>query len=184
MKKFEISGSLTEIENFDIFRQTLRDVRNRFITLFGASILDRLPLCVDNCTAGGGYTPTTSVVLDAIVCIKLKIEDFSRREQITYQFAHEMTHFVYKCLIGIDKKPANEYEESICSAMSLCFLYGNCKNFEAWCDHVKGLKNDGYRKGYGVAYDCSFDPAKLRDKIFDEIDDYRKIASAPLVFTN
>ncbi|MCH5351663.1 MAG: hypothetical protein J1F39_06830 [Clostridiales bacterium] len=183
MKKFEISGSLTEIENFEIFHQTLRDVRNKFINLFG-SLLDRLSLYVDNSTAGSGYTPTTSVVLNAIVCIKLDIEDFSRREQITYQFAHEMTHFVYKCLIGLDKKQANEYEESICSAMSLCMLYGNCKNFDSWCDHVKGLKNNGYRKGYDVAKGCNFDAAKLRDKIYDEIDDYRKTAAPPIVFTN
>ncbi|MCH5157880.1 MAG: hypothetical protein J1F33_01660 [Clostridiales bacterium] len=182
MRKFEFCCNLVDLPNFETFRQTIRDVRKKFQSLFGTALLERLPLYVDNCTAGGGYVPTCYSILESIVCIKLNIADFTKTEQITYQFAHEMTHFVYRCLIGIDKKNANEYEESICSAMSLCMLYGNCKNFDSWCNHVKGLSNNGYRKGYDVAKECNFDAVKLKEKIEDEIDDYRKIAAPPLSF--
>lgn len=177
MKKFEISINLNDCENIDTFKRTVNEVRDRFIQLFGADVLDRLPLFVDNCTKDSGYTPTSYVGLDSFVCIKLKISDFTRREQITYQFAHEMTHFAYRCMIGLRKNQANVYEESICSAMSLCFLYGNCTNFYKWCEHVKGLTNEGYRKGYEVAEKVNFNPARLRDKILAEINDYRKIAA-------
>lgn len=177
MKNFEISVNLRDCENIDTFKSVVKEVRDRFIQLFGADVLDRLPLFVDNCTKDGGYTPTSYVVLDSFVLIKLKISDFTRREQITYQCAHEMTHFTYRCLIGLNKKTANVYEESICSAMSLCFLYGNCANFNSWCEHVKGLKHEGYRKGYEVAEKVNFSPYKLRDKILAELSDYRKIAS-------
>ncbi|MCH5157035.1 MAG: hypothetical protein J1G02_04060 [Clostridiales bacterium] len=175
-KLFEINGDLTEYENYDKFKNVIREVRTKFQDMFGADTLSRLPLFIDNCTAGGGYTPCTSVVLQQYVTIRLNISDFNRVEQTTYQFAHEMTHFTYRCLIGIFKKRATVYEESICSAMSLCFLYGNSRNFQSWCDHVRKLKNEGYRKGYDVALACGFSPERLRDKILAELNDYRKIA--------
>lgn len=175
-KLFEISANLYTCENYAIFKQTVLDVYQKFKALFGEEVLHRIPLYIDNCTEGGGYTPSSFPVLDSFVEIKLKIADFTRVEQTTYQCAHEMTHFTYRCLLGIKKKQANTYEESICSAMSLCFLYGNCKNFESWCEHVKKLTHEGYRKGYEVALSCGFDPARLRNKILRELPEYRKIA--------
>ena len=175
-EKFEISGELSDYPNFDNFRNVIRLVRTKFQELFGTDELYRLPLFIDNSTAGGGRTPLCSVVLQKYVTIKLNIADFNRTEQITYQFAHEMTHFMYRCFIGINKKQAGVYEESMCSAMSLCFLYGNCRNFEAWCDHVRKLTNEGYRKGYEVALACKFSLEKLRDKILTEMANYRRVA--------
>ena len=174
--KFEINENLYEYKYFECFEQTINDVRTRFQQLFGDDVLDRLPLYVDNSTSGGGYTPITDVVLHSYISIKLGIGDFKDKDWITYQFAHEMCHFVYRCLIGIDKKHAEEYEESICSAMSLCFLNGYSRHFDRWCKHVRKLKYEGYRKGYDVALECNFDPIKLRDKILAELDEYRKIA--------
>lgn len=176
MKKFEISSNLEDCENIDVFKRSVNETRDRFLQLFGAGVLDRLPLFVDNSTQSGGYTPMTFVAMDSFVFIKLCIADFTKREQTIYQCAHEMTHFVYRCLIGLNKKRANVYEESMCSAMSLCFLYGNCVNFEKWCEHVKGLKNEGYRKGYDVAQKVAFDPFRLRDKLLAEVAEYKKIA--------
>ena len=174
-ENFEINANLYEIKDIEIFERTILEVRAKFQELFGEEVLDRLPLYVDNSTKGCGYTPITDVVLHSYISIKLGISDFRDTEWITYQFAHEMCHFIYRCLIGIDKKHAETYEESICSAMSLCFLNG-CRNFHSWCKHVSKLKDEGYRKGYEVALECNFDPFKLRDKILAELDEYRKIA--------
>ena len=176
LKKFEINGNLYDYNDIEIFEKTICEVRARFQELFGAQVLDSLPLYIDNSTNGGGYTPITDVVLHQYITIKLCIGNFSDAEKITYQFAHEMCHFTYRCLLGIDKKQAGVYEESICSAMSLCFLNGNCRNFLGWCEYVRKLENEGHRKGYEVASECDFDPFKLRDKILAELDEYRKTA--------
>lgn len=173
---FEISYELSKFDNYDSFKGVIIDVRTKFQQLFGKDVLARIPLYIDNSTAGSGHTPMASVVLQKYVTIKLNIADFSRTEQIAYQFAHEMTHFTYRCLLGINKKPATVYEESICSAMSLCFLHGKARNFEAWCEHVRKLQNEGYRKGYDVALACNFSVEKLRDKLLAELKDYRKVA--------
>ncbi|MCH5159717.1 MAG: hypothetical protein J1F66_02575 [Clostridiales bacterium] len=174
--KFEINGNLYEYQDIEIFEKTICEIRTRFQSLFGEEVLDRLPLYVDNSTKGGGYTPITDVVLHQHITIKLCIGDFSDVEEITYQFAHEMCHFTYRCLLGINKKNADIYEESICSAMALCFLNGNCRNFSSWCKHVRTRKYEGYRKGYDIAFECNFDTHKLRDKILMELDRYQKIA--------
>ena len=174
--RFEINGNLYEYKNIEIFERTICEVRAVFLDLFGEEVLNRLPLYVDNSLDGSGYTPIIDVVLRSFVSIKLCIGNFSDTEEIIYQFAHEMCHFVYRCLIGIGKKPADVYEESICSAMSLCCLNGKCRNFRGWCKHVKTRKNEGYRNGYVVASECNFDPVRLRDKILAELDDYRKVA--------
>ena len=173
---FEINGYLTEYDNYDKFKNVICEVRTKFQQLFGTETLTRIPLYIDNCTAGSGHTPCSAVILKQYVTIKLDISDFNSTEQVTYQFAHEMTHFTYRCLIGILKKRAGVYEESICSAMSLCFLYGQCRDFQSWCQYVRNLEYEGYRKGYDVALACGFSPEKLRDKILAELDAYRKIA--------
>lgn len=173
--RFEINANLYEYRDIEYFEETILKVRAKFQELFGEEVLDRIPLYVDNSTKGGGYTPITDVVLHSYVSIKLGISDFRDEEWIAYQFAHEMCHFTYRCLIGIDKKNAEEYEESICSAMSLCILSG-CRDFRGWCKHVKKLKNESYRKGYDIALECDFNPTKLRDKILAELEEYRKIA--------
>lgn len=175
-EKFEINSELSCYEHYENFKKTIHEVRTKFQELFGVDALYKIPLYIDNSTSGSGYTPLTGVILRKYVTIKLKIDDFSDTEKIIYQFAHEMCHFTYRCIIGINKKQANIYEESICSAMSLCFLNGKCRNFESWCKHVRNLKHEGYRKGYDVALACDFNPEKLRNKILSELNDYRKIA--------
>lgn len=175
-ERFEINGNLYDYKYIEIFEQTVCEVRARFQELFGTEVLNRLPLYVENSTSGSGYTPITDVVLHSYVNIKLCIGDFRDVEETIYQFAHEMCHFTYRCLIGIDKKHAGVYEESMCSAMSLCFLHEKSKNFNAWCKHVRKLKNEGYRNGYTVALECNFDKVKLKDKILSELEEYRKVA--------
>lgn len=174
--KFEINENLYDYDYFDVFEDTILEVRAEFQELFGEEVLNRLPLYVDNSLKGSGYTPGIDVVLHSYMNIKLHIDKFWDTELIIYQFAHEMLHFTYRCLIGIDKKHADVYEESMCSAMALCFLNGNCRNFRRWCKHVQKLKNEGYRKGYDVAKECNFDSVRLRNKILSELDDYRRVA--------
>ena len=59
-KTFEINGNLGNILNYDIFKETICKVRNRFVNLFGEEIMSRIPLLVDNATEMSGYTPIIS----------------------------------------------------------------------------------------------------------------------------
>ena len=163
-KTWEINGNL-EGENLFVFNYTIASVYNLFMEVFGKDLMIKFPLFVDNATSGSGYTPITIPVLRKFVIIKLRIENFVDVERIIYQFSHELCHFIYYCLYGIDKKLADEKEEAICSAMSLCCLKYFGKNIDGWNNHVKSLEREGYRNGYFEALSVDFDVLKLSHKI-------------------
>lgn len=167
-KTWEINGNL-EGENLRVFNQTIISVYNLFMEVFGKHIMVKLPLYVDNATSGSGYTPITIPVLRKFVIIKLGIENFIDDERIIYQFSHELCHFIYYCLYGIDKKLADENEEAICTAMSLCCLKYFGKNIDGWNKHVKSLEREGYRNGFVVAQSADFDVFKLSEIILDSL---------------
>ena len=99
--------------------------------------------------------------------IKLGIDKFSNKEQIVYQFAHELCHYVFYALKGLDKKIADNEEENICSAMSLILiniLFSN--QISLWISHVNRLKDEMYNKGGIIAKECNFDINKLKEKIY------------------
>ena len=165
-KRWEINGNL-EGENLLVFYITINSVYSLFVELFGKDLMLKLPLFVDNSTSGGGYTPITIPVLRKFIIIKLGIENFTDVERIIYQFSHELCHFIYYCLYGIDKKLADEKEEAICTAMSLCCLKHFRKNIDRWNEYVKSLKREGYRNGFDEAQAVDFDVFRLSKKIID-----------------
>lgn len=164
-KVFEINGNLGNILNYQNFENVICEVRNRFIELFGEEIMSQIPLLVDNATAMSGYTPIITPILGRYLCIKLNIENFLDTQRIIYQFAHELCHYVFYSIKGLDKPFSDEYEESICTAMSLCVLKDFCVDIESWVEYVSKLENNGYRNGAQVAQTFNFNSKNLRDLI-------------------
>ena len=60
---FEINYELRNINNYENFKNTIIHVRTKFQELFGKETLERIPLYIDNSTAGSGHTPMASVIL-------------------------------------------------------------------------------------------------------------------------
>jgi len=172
---FEINGNLANILNYSNFESVICLVRNRFIELFGAEVMSRIPLYVDNATQMSGYTPITTPILGKYLCIKLGVMSFLNTPVIIFQFAHELCHYVFYSLLGLDKPFADEREESICVAMSLCVLkdFGvdielRKDDIESWVDYVSKLDNLGYRKGATVAAAVNYNSNKLSSLILKE----------------
>ena len=164
-KQWEINGNLGE--NLFVFKSTVISVYTLFVELFGKDLITKLPLFVDNATGGSGYTPITIPVLSRLVIIKLGIDDFVNDEKIIFQFSHELCHFIYFCLYGIDKELADEKEEAICTAMSLCCLKYYGKELEQYTIYVQFLEREGYKNGFKEAQAVGFDVLKLSHKIID-----------------
>ena len=135
-RMWEINVNLQYIESYANFKNTVIRVHDCFVDLFGIDVMNRLPLYIDNATAGSGYTPVITPVLSSYLIIKLGVENFSDSAWIMFELAHEMCHYVYYCLYGIDSQ-STPYEESICTALSLCFLHEFDLGFERNCSNVR-----------------------------------------------
>lgn len=110
---FEINGNLGNIINYQNFENIICKVRNRFIELFGEEIMSRIPVYVDNATdIMSGHTPIITPILGKYLCIKLNIGNFLDSQRIVFQYAHELCHYVFYSIKGLDKPFADEYEES------------------------------------------------------------------------
>lgn len=170
---FEINGNLANTINYQNFEITICQVRNRFIALFGEEVMSSISLYVDNATdVMSGHTPIITPILGKYLCIKLNIANFLNTEQIIFQFAHELCHYVFYSLKGLDKPFADVNEESISTAMSLCILkdFGvdieqHNGDYESWVEYVSKLENTGYRKGAIVAKSVNYNSENLRDLI-------------------
>lgn len=157
----EINGNLDDeesgLKNYPLFEQAVCIVKTMFDQAFGAELLNKIKFYVDNATADSGYTPIATVVLGQIVIIKLGIASNDPFDKIVFQFAHELMHIVFRAIWGIDKPHANDEEESICTAAALIAVKITCpEEFEAYCAHVKGLPNRGYRGGTCIAENAQY----------------------------
>ena len=123
--------------------------------------MTRIPLLVDNATEMSGYTPIITPVLGQYLCIKLGIKNFLNTENIVFQFAHELCHYVFYSLQGLDKSFADNLEESMCTAMSLCILKDFYSNIQSHIDYVKGLENLGYKNGVAIAESVNYESSEL-----------------------
>lgn len=158
----QINGNLDVIPNFQNFQNLVLQVYFKFVNLFGINVMTKIPLFVDNATAGSGYTPIITPIFKQYLCIKLNINNFLDNQMIIYQLAHELCHYVFYSIKGIDKTFADDREETICSAMSLCILKGFYDDIQRHIDHVKGLENFAYRDGAALAESVNYDSNKLR----------------------
>ena len=168
-RTFEINGNLCNILNYDNFQVTICKVRDRFVNLFGEEIMSRVPLLVDNATQMSGNTPITTPVLGKFLCIKLGIINFLWTEKIIFQFSHELCHYIFYSLQGLNKPFADEKEESICTAMSLCILKDFYEDIQIHIDYVKGLEYAGYRNGAAIAEKVNYNSSLLSSIILSEI---------------
>ena len=168
MKRFVISSNLGEIEGYRTFCETIFDVHSIFSKCFGTETMLNIDLLVDNSTKGSGYTPIITPVFGALLIIKLGVEDFNNREQIAYQFSHELCHYVFYSLEGMDRKISTE-EESVCSAMALIIMKELFpeKTFKGFCNYVSSVEGENYRKGLKVAAEVNFDMVKIKERILE-----------------
>lgn len=172
MKHWEISGNLDDAQdglaNYPQFQQAICRVKKLFDDIFGAEKLNSIDLFVDNATAGSGYTPITTTILGKFVVIKLGVAPDDKERKVAYQFAHELTHFVFRTYLGINKPPANAWEETICSAAALTAikqLYPS--DFNLYDGHVRGLSNIAYRNRAYLAESIGYDFQRLK-RIIEE----------------
>lgn len=165
MKKFDINGNLFTndgLENHDIFLSTICVIRDYYISFLGEEFMSSIGLYVDNATECSGYTPIITPVLGEFLIIKLCISDDDTEDIIAFQFAHELMHYVFFVKYGIDKKRADENEESICSAASLIVIHNLFfQHFSRLNNYVKSLKNVAYRKGAEIAENIDYDFQKI-----------------------
>ncbi len=163
---WEINGNLddpqTGLSNYTQFSTVVAIVKDKFDKSFGPEWLNKVNFYVDNATKNSGYTPIATVVLKSIVVIKLGISPQDGADKIIFQFAHELMHIIFFSVFGIDKKRANETEESICTAASLCVIHDLIPQvFQGWCNYVQNLSNKAYATGLDVAKKVNFSLADL-----------------------
>lgn len=162
----EINESLANkdggIDNFNIFQNVVLQIVNYYVSFLGKDFIDSVDLFIDNATRDSGYTPVTITVLRKYIIIKLAITSEYKAENIAYQFAHELMHFVFHVKYGLDRIGRGEYEESICSAASLiCIYHLYPESFQNCNEHVGNLDYAGYRKGVDVAKNVNYDLGEL-----------------------
>lgn len=169
-----INGNLDDsnegIPNYTEFHNTAFTVYNKFISCFGIDIMDNTPLFLDNGTAHSGYTPNITPTWDYGLIIKLNIKDGKHRTRIIFQLSHELNHYVFYSLLGLDRKRADDTEESYCSAMSLIFLKDMC-SVDDFVRHKKILleSSNGYKKGVALAEEVGYDMDLLKESIYKTI---------------
>ncbi len=169
MRHYEINGNLEgeKYLDYNLFSKVIRQVRDYYVQVFGEELMNSIDLLIDNATKGSGYAPIITPVLGKYLIIKLEIKMNFSASRIVYQFSHELMHYVFFAIKGINKERAGIEEESICSAASLIMikeLYP--EDFPLNCLHVKNLSDEGYRKGAEVAESVDFDFQKLKELVY------------------
>ena len=170
MRYWEINGNLndkeTGIANYQVFQKAVCATKTYFDEVFGSNRMNQVFFYVDNATDNSGYTPISTPVLGKIVIIKLGIKGTDHEVKIAYQFAHELTHVVFRSYFGMDKPKANENEEAICTAAALIIIKKMYPNdFAAFEQSAASQSNNGYRMGVPLAKELSSDMVKLRSVI-------------------
>lgn len=167
---WEINGNLSDkdngIANYSDFEEVICKVKEIYDGIFGIERMNQLDLFIDNATENSGWTPITTTVLGKYIIIKLNVKPSTSKSTIVFQFAHELTHFVFKVYYGIDKPNAGDLEETICTAASLMMvkeLYP--EDFNEKNNYVKDLRYIGYRHGAEHAKQLEYNFYKLKQEI-------------------
>jgi hypothetical protein len=169
-KYWEINANLDDgqsgLSNYQAFEDTIKSIKDYYDRVFGKEIMNRIPFYVDNGTADSGYTPIATPVLERIVVIKLGIRSTDDKAKIAYQFAHELTHVVFRAYFGMKKPRATADEEAICTAASLIIIKKSYPDhFERFEQCASSNLNKGYQKGVPLAKELSYDMEELRSRI-------------------
>lgn len=169
---FEINGNLFNddngLKNSKDFLEVIVSVKNIYDRIFSQEIMDRYDLYVDNATEDSGYTPITTIILQKYVIIKLGISINSSRSTIAFQFAHELTHFVFCSCFGLNKPRTSYMEEIICTAASLIVIRMLFPTeFEWWDNYVRCLDKEYYKQGADYAEQLEYNLENLKNNIID-----------------
>lgn len=168
MNVIEINGNLSEEKDFPVFCKFIVEILKIFYLTFGEKVMEKYDLFIDNATKNSGHTPMATVLLKKHITIKLGIDNFSNQEQIAYQFSHELCHYVFYSLQGLNKEKAGVIEENICSAMSLVIIKLLFpKNINRWVNYSNNSDDERYNKGAVIAEECNFDINILKNKIYE-----------------
>lgn len=178
MRHWEINGNLASqkygLKNYLMFSDVICAIKDEFDYAFTSEIMNRIPFYVDNAISNSnvdfnsysGQTPISTPVLERIIVIKLNIHPTATEAEITFQFAHELTHVVFWDYFGFEKPFATDEEESICTAVSLIMIKKLYPSFlEKYEQHIDNLSYVGYRNGLKVAQETSYDINKIRERI-------------------
>lgn len=169
-KHFEINGNLNDyikgLKNYQDFEEVICTVKNLYDRTFGQEIMNRYSLYIDNATENSGHVPIITTILQKYVIIKLGISSTDKQSEIAYQFAHELTHFVFRSYFGLNKPQANYMEEVICSAASLIVIKELFPNdFDSFNNHVKYYASYPYNEGAAYAELIEYSLDELKNKI-------------------
>lgn len=167
---WEINGNLNNnlegLKNYKYFSEIIYRVKIIYDEIFGLDIMNKYDLYIDNATENSGWAPIITPILKKYFIIKLAIYPNDVQSKIVFQFAHELTHFVFYSYFGIDKPRANDEEEIMCTAASLILIKMLfSKDFEFWNEYTKSLEERKYRQGADYAEKIGYNLQELRDKI-------------------
>lgn len=169
MWPIEINGNLDGpggLKNYGLFQKTILEVYSYFAKKIMSQYPDGPELYIDNATDNSGYTPVTTPIFCKYVIIKLHIVSTDPASKIAFQFAHELTHYVYYTKYGLNKKKADDSEETVCTAASLIYLHDVMpENFASYNEYIKKQGNVGYRNGAVFAEQIEYDFMKLIERI-------------------
>lgn len=171
MKKYyEINGNLKKVKNYETFLNTINKVLSIYEDTFGIDLLSTYDLYIDNAKCdNAGYTPTTLKPFNKYVLIKLGVWDFAKEEIIVFQLAHEMCHYIFYTLNGLDNKwiLPKFIEENIATCASLIVLnelYPSTKEF--WQEYVNKGEKTYYNRGAKIAKRLNYNINDLKELIY------------------
>lgn len=166
MENWEINGNLADeqygMQNYQVFEKVICDTKNYFNAVFDVECLNKVPFYVDN-NIFNPKAPISTSVLKKFVIITLRIDCNACEAQISYQFAHELTHVVFWVYWGFNKKHATDIEEAICTAASLIVIKNMYPDyFDEYVRYTASLDNIGYRNGVPLAKKICYDMEKIK----------------------
>ena len=168
MKYWEINRSLDNkldgIKKYNEFEKTVRDVKAYFDKVFGVERMNKVLFYVDNAIHGSGHTPIVTVALGKIAIIKLNIWYNDTEAEVAYQFAHELTHVVFRAYFGMNKPHATDEEETICTA-ALTVIKNMYSDYFDTYEQVTSEKEAKYRNGVPLAKKIFYDMKKIKSLI-------------------
>ena len=166
MKYWEINRSLNNkldgIKKYDEFEKTVCEIKAYFDTVFGVERMNKVLFYVDNAVLGSGHTPIVTVALGKIAIIKLNIQCNDTEAEVAYQFAHELTHVVFRAYFGMNKPHATDEEETICTAAALTVIKNMYPGYFDTYEQVTSEKEAKYRNGVPLAREISYDMEKIK----------------------
>lgn len=176
--EIEINGMLNNpyegIKNYGVFERAIVSVGKFFLEHLGKEAMDGPKLFIDNAPSASGPVPIIFPVFDEYLIIKLGVEGKESEAQVAFQFSHELMHYVYYTKYGLKREMADEREEAICTAASLCVIAKIYKEELKGCVQymLENVTDKRYRAGEKLAQKIRYDFDRLineGENVFEEI---------------